>query len=79
MQQKMIQIGNSYGIILSQALRNEIGLNIDGPIDVSIEDNKIIVSSIKKPKTLGVDVKFMQDVDEFIEAHKDVLSQLAHR
>lgn len=79
MQQKIIQIGNSAGIVIPQHFREEIGLKVGDNVVVEKKGNQLTVSLPAKKSTGGVDAKFMQMVDEFIEEHKDVLEELSHR
>lgn len=78
MEQKVIKVGNSLGIIIPQKVLNTVGIK-QGDTVIVKDDNKNI--SISPVKTLagGVDVHFMKVVDEFIEEHKDVLQELSQR
>ena len=69
--QQTIQIGNSVGVVIPKNILNEKNIKVGDKIQVEIK-------SLKK-EVGGVDAKFMKMVDEFIEEHKDVLEQLAHR
>lgn len=78
MEQTIVQIGNSIGVIIPKNLRN--GLKAGDKVVVGGEKNKITVSPVaKKQKTGGVDAKFMKMVDEFMTEHKDVLAELANK
>ncbi len=78
MLQKVIQIGNSLGIIIPQALQKNSPLKKGDVIDIEKNDGKYIVT-LKKKITGGVDAKFMKMVDEFMDEHVDVLKELANR
>jgi len=71
MVQQAIQIGNSIGVIIPKNVLEEKGIKVGDKLQIDV---KPINKSIG-----GVDAKFMKMVDEFIEEHKDVLEQLAHR
>lgn len=71
MMQQAIQIGNSVGIIIPKNVLEEKGIKIGDKLHVDIKPIEKSVS--------GVDIKFVKMVDEFIEEHKDVLEQLAHK
>ena len=71
MVQQAIQIGNSIGVIIPKNVLEEKGIKVGDKIQVDVKPIKKSVG--------GVDAKFMKMVDEFIEKHKDVLEQLAHR
>ena len=69
--QQTIQIGNSVGVIIPSNIIKEKNIKVGDKVQLEIKPLKKIVG--------GVDVKFMKMVDEFIEEHKDVLEQLAHK
>lgn len=80
--QKIIQIGNSIGTIIPQLISRDLGLKLGDPLKVEKKGNKLIISPIKKTKknlASGVNAKFARIVDEFVDEHKDVLAELAHR
>lgn len=77
MQQKIIQIGNSIGFIVPQKIRT--GLKVGSAIDVTRKGDKIIASPIRATVAKGIDVKFMKELDEFINQHEDVLKELSGR
>lgn len=79
MQQKLISIGNSAGIIIPQSIRTDI--NIGDMLDIQKENGKIVVSKIKRTtkKQSPITAKFAQMVDSFMTDHKDVLQELANK
>lgn len=79
MQQKIIQIGNSSGIILPQFIREHIGIKPGDRVEVNAKGNDIVISALKKKKTGGVNIKFMKMLDEFVTEHDDVLRELAKK
>lgn len=78
MLQKVIQIGNSIGVIIPQVLQKNSPLKKGDVIDIEKNNGKYIVS-LKKKLTGGVDARFMKMVDEFMDEHDDVLKELASR
>ncbi len=78
MLQKVIKIGNSIGVTLPQAFRQEVGIKIGDKVDIKEKNGKIILSPAKK-STSGVDAKFMKIVDKFMNEHEDVLAELSKR
>lgn len=76
MQQSVIQIGNSIGVVIPKALNN--GLKAGDKVLVEGIKDKITVTPVKKAIG-GVDAKFMKMADEFITEHEDVLRELAAR
>lgn len=79
MEQKVIQIGNSAGVVIPRELRKQLGIRIGENIIVDRKGSNIIISNPKKKKSRPVDAKFMKMVEEFIDEHEDVLKELAHR
>ena len=79
MVQKLIQIGNSVGLIIPQVFRNEAGLKPGDEVEVKLKGDDVVLSKSKKNLIGGVNAKFMEMVEEFIEEHEDVLKKLAHR
>ncbi|MEK7571876.1 MAG: AbrB/MazE/SpoVT family DNA-binding domain-containing protein [Patescibacteria group bacterium] len=77
MQQSVIQIGNSLGIVIPKGLRGE--LQAGDKVLITGKPTNILITPAKTNKTGGVDAKFMQMVDEFITEHEDVLKELAKR
>lgn len=77
--QKLIQIGNSVGVIIPQVFRNEAGLKPGDEVEVKLKGTDVVFSKSKKKLTGGVNVKFIKIVDEFINEHEDVLKELANR
>jgi putative addiction module antidote len=78
MTQKIITIGNSLGIILPQSIRKDIDLQLGDEVEIKEENNKILVSKVKK-KQPKLTTKFAQMVDEFMTEHEDVLQELANK
>jgi putative addiction module antidote len=78
MEQTVIKVGNSIGVIIPKNLRN--GLKAGDKVVIGGEKDKITVSPVaKKQTTGGVNAKFMKMVDEFMTEHKDVLQELANK
>lgn len=78
MEQTVVRIGNSVGIIIPQQIRKSTGIKVGDKVLVEEKNKKIGISPIKKAVG-GVNAKFMKMADEFIEEHKDVLQALANR
>lgn len=71
MVQHTIQIGNSVGVIIPKNVLKEKNIKVGDKIEIDV---KAVENSVG-----GVDAKFMQMADEFIEDHKDVLEALSKR
>jgi len=79
MEQKVIQIGNSVGIILPQVIRQDMNVNVGDKVILKKKGNDIVISTPKKALAPDVDVKFAAMVDDFLVEHDDVLRKLAKR
>jgi len=81
MNQTVIKIGNSVGIILPAGLREENGIQIGDKVSLNQgnQKGKILISTIQKKRKTPVSAKFAQMVDEFMTDHEDVLQKLAQR
>lgn len=77
--QKVIKVGNSIGFILPQAVRQDLDIKAGDTVLVEKRGREYVITSSKKKVAGGVDVKFMKMVDEFMEKHHDVLTELARR
>ena len=80
MTQKVIQIGNSAGIILPQIIRNDNDIHIGDELEFQQEVKGILIKKVKtKKKKSPVTTQFAQMVDEFMRDHADVLQELANK
>lgn len=78
MEQTVINIGNSAGIILPQRILKAKGIKVGDKVLVDDKGKSISIALVKSIAG-GVDDKFMKMADEFIEEHKDILQALANR
>lgn len=78
MEQTIITIGNSAGIIIPRKILNSAGVKPGDKVIVEEKNRKISVSPVKDISG-GVNAPFMKMVDDFIEEHKDVLTALSNR
>lgn len=79
MEQKVIQIGNSAGVVIPRELRRQMGIRVGENVAVDKNGDNIVISNPKKKRVRAVDAKFAKIVEEFIDEHEDVLKELAHR
>lgn len=81
MQQTVVQIGNSAGVIIPKTYRDEINIKVGDPLVIKRQNGSLIITPQKTKKNLlgGVNAKFMKMVDEFATEHQDVLKELAKR
>lgn len=79
MEQRVIQIGNSVGVVLPQDIRQTLGLRRGDRVVLNKKGDDIVISRSKKSLAGGVNDRFMKIVDDFIDEHEDVLQELARR
>ena len=79
MEQKVIQVGNSLGVVIPANLRTQNGLQTGSSVVLKQTEEGILITSPRKQATHDVDAKFAKMVDEFITEHEDVLKELANR
>mgnify|MGYP001564269409 CR=1 FL=1 len=79
MEQKVIQVGNSVGVVIPINLREQNNIKSGGKVVLSQVKEGILISPSKKQLAGGIDVRFAKMVDEFITDHEDVLKELAQR
>ncbi len=79
MQQKIIQIGNSIGVVIPTEFRRKNNINKGANISFKQVKDGILIQPVKVKLARDVDLKFAKMVDDFITEHEDVLKELAHR
>ena len=77
--QKLYKNGNSVAITIPIEYLKELNLQEGSQVVVEKRGQELVVKPQKKVSTSGVDQKFAQMVDEFINEHEDVLQELSHR
>lgn len=48
MQTSLRKMGNSVGMIVPKAVLQEIGLSVGAPMDVRVEDGKVVATPVRK-------------------------------
>lgn len=79
MLQKMVQIGNSVGIIVPKDMLKTLKLTLDSQVHVAVDPSvaALIISKKEKPyKGMSVDVANW--TKQYIKANRDTLEELAH-
>ena len=71
MQQTVIKVGNSVGVIIPKSVLKEKNIKAGDKVQIEVKPLKKDVG--------GVNPRFMKMANEFIEEHKDVLEALAKR
>ncbi|HZE87366.1 MAG TPA: AbrB/MazE/SpoVT family DNA-binding domain-containing protein [Methylomirabilota bacterium] len=80
MQQKIIQIGNSTGIIIPKSLLDQVGLQTGN--EVEIQENKndnslIIFKKGMKTKSSSINNHFLNILDKVNKQYRSALKELA--
>lgn len=80
MEQKVIKIGNSLGVILPKQIIKSLNIKFGQKLYVDVyEKEKTIILRIKKNLANGITPEFIRYLNEFSERYKDALSELARR
>lgn len=74
---KVFKNGNSLAVTVPKAYAHQLSIRDGSQVEWEKRDNGLFLKTSKPIK--GVNQKFAKMVDEFIEDHKDVLQELAHR
>ena len=75
--QKLYKNGNSVAVTIPKDYLKSLGLRDGSQVVVRQRGKELVVAPKKIVKSSGVNSKFMKMVDEFMNAHEDVLKQLA--
>ncbi len=81
MEQKVIQIGNSVGVIIPQLLQKESALKAGDKVIIernSVNDS-FVISKKGSQKGSSITPEFLDWLRKFNNKHKDALSELAKR
>lgn len=77
--QKLYKNGNSVAVTIPKEYLKELDLRDGSQVVVKTRGKELVVAPKEKALAPGVDQKFAQMVDEFINDHEDVLQELSHR
>lgn len=79
MEMKVVQIGNSAGVVIPKQIRKDLGIRVGENVSLNKMGKKIVINNPKKKNANKVDLKFVKMVDEFMNEHEDALQELAKR
>ncbi len=79
MEQKLIKIGNSTGIIIPQALLKQADLRIGDTLVIEKGFGKEFIVRRKNSNTSSITLEFLKWLHEFTQKHGDSLAKLASR
>lgn len=77
--QKLYKTGNSIVVTIPKEYLEELSLKEGGLVEVKKQGRQLIVTPKTQAADAQVDQKFAKMVDEFINEHKDVLSELSQK
>lgn len=77
--QKIFKNGNSVAVVIPKQYLKELHLRDGSEVVVEKKEQSLVIRSKKQELASDVDPKFMKMVDEFIQDHKDVLTELAQK
>ena len=80
MEQKVIQVGNSLGLIIPKHIVKELKLRLGQVLhlDLYVEEETLTLR-VNKNKAKGITPEFIKFLDEFQKEHAYVLSKLAEK
>ncbi len=77
--QKLYKNGNSVAVTIPKDYLENLYLNDGSSVSVELREDQVVIRRADKKIAPGVDAKFMQQVDDFINEHRDVLEDLAKK
>jgi putative addiction module antidote len=77
--QKLYKNGNSVAVTIPKTYLRELNLRDGTQVVVDKVGEDLVISSKKQALSADVDPKFMKMVDEFINDHEDVLTELSQK
>ncbi len=75
---KVFKNGNSLAVTVPKAYAHQLSIRDGSQVEWK-QTSKGLVLILQKKAKVGIDQKFAQMVDEFINDHEDVLQELSHR
>lgn len=82
MQQKIIQIGNSTGIIIPKSLLDQVGLQAGNEVEIQEDKNNkslILVKKGTKIKTSSINTHFLSILEKVNHNYSSALKELAEK
>ncbi len=77
--QKLYRNGNSVAVTIPSEYLKDLSLKVGSAVLLKKEGHQLIITSGDKKLAGDVDHKFAKMVDEFIDDHRDVLTELAKK
>lgn len=76
---KVFKNGNSLAVTVPKTYAHELSIRDGSQVEWKKTSQGLTLIPQRKIKATGVDSKFAKMVDEFINAHKDVLQKLSQK
>lgn len=77
--QKLYKNGNSVAVTIPKTLLKDLNLKDGSEVVVEKKDDQVVIASKKRMLAKDIDPNFVKTVDQFIDAHYDVLEELSKR
>lgn len=80
MQQKIIQVGNSTGVIIPKSLLDQVGLQAGSEVEIEQDtQTNVLVISKKGQKRSSVSTRFLEILERVNQKYKAALKELAEK
>lgn len=76
---KVFKNGNSLAVTVPKTYAHQLSIRNGSEVEWKQTNEGLTLILQKKTKAIGVDPKFVQMVDEFINEHEDVLQELSQK
>lgn len=77
--QKLYRSGNSIAVTIPKEYLEDLGLKEGGLVEVKKRGGQLVVTPKAKITAPGVDQKFAEMVEEFMDEHADALKELSQK
>lgn len=80
MQQKIIQVGNSTGVIIPKSLLDQVGLQTGSEVEIEQDtQTNVLVISKKGQKRSSVSARFLEILERVNQKYQAALKELAEK
>ena len=76
---KVFKNGNSLAVTVPKSYAHQLSIRSGSEVEWEKKGEGLLLKYNKPIKIKGVDQKFAQMVEEFMDEHEDVLQELSHR
>ena len=80
MELKIVQIGNSAGVVIPKAIRQELGIRVGENVSLNTNGNKIVIVNPKKTTSrLKITPHFLKIIERVNKQYGQALQEIAKR